>query len=121
MKTAIAFIAFGLIAFGPAALIAPESAASLFGVSIHTQESHVYLLAAATRDVVFGAWFLVLLLLRANRRLLSASLLILSLVPLCDGVNVLVHSGPRSLLTLIIHFGSLAILILFGGWLWRKD
>ena len=121
MKTGLAVIGFVLVGFGPAALIAPETAAHLFGISADTPESRAYLLAAATRDVALGVWLLALLAVRVRRRVLAVSVLAIAVVAAGDAANVFVHSGLGSALALGTHLGSLGMLLALGWWLWRGD
>ena len=119
--TALYFIALVLIAVGPAALAAPETAAYLFGIPAETSESRAYLLAAATRDVALGSWLLVLLALGVGQRVLAASVLAIAIVAAGDATNVLAHSESRSTLALVGHVGGLGALLALGWWLWRAD
>jgi hypothetical protein len=121
MKVGLVVIGLVLIGFGPAALVAPETAAHLFGIPADTPESRAYLLAAATRDVALGAWLLALLAVRVRRRVLAVSVLAIAIVAAGDAANVFMHAGPRGALALGTHLGSLSMLLALGWWLWRGD
>jgi hypothetical protein len=119
-NAAVALIGIGLLAIGAIAIAAPETAALMFGVPTQTTEARAYVWATATRDVAIGCWFLVLLALRVSRQALSASLIVIALIPIGDFVNVYSNAG-QSTTALLLHGGSSVVFLAFGGWLWRTD
>jgi hypothetical protein len=121
MNIGLHLVGLVLVAFGPAALVAPETAAYMFGIPADTSESRAYLLAAATRDVALGTWLLALLRLRVGQRVLAASVLAIAIVAAGDATNVLLHSGSRSGFALVGHVGGLGALLALAWWLWRAD
>ena len=118
-KAVIIIIGLGLLAFGPLALLFPETAASLYGIPADTPEPRAYLFAAATRDVAIGCLLFALLGLRANSRILAASVFAISVVAAADAANVIAHTGWRGSNAPVIHVGGLCVLLAVGCWLWR--
>lgn len=121
MKLVVAIIAVVLLAAGPAALVAPESAATAFGIALDGPASRVYLLATATRDAALGSLLLGLLGLGVRRRVLATSLWSIAIVAAGDASNVIVHATSERSLALVTHLGGLAALLGLGWWLWRSD
>ena len=119
MRKAVIIIGVGLLAFGPLALLSPETAASAYGIPADTPESRAYLLAAATRDVALGSLLFALLGLRASLRMLAASVFAISVVAAADAANVIAHTGWRGSNALVIHVGGFCGLLAMGCWLWR--
>lgn len=109
-----------LIAVGTLAVVAPETAAAMFGVPASaTTQTRAYVWSTGTRDIVIGIWFVALVVLRVGRRLLGASLLVTALIPVGDVIIVYFNSGTRSALPLILHSTSIVLFTVFGIWLWR--
>ena len=119
-NAAVALIGIGLLAIGALAIAAPETAALMFGVPTQTTEARAYVWATATRDVAIGCWFLVLLALRVSRQALSASLIVIALIPIGDFINVY-SNAAESTTALLLHGGSSMAFLAFGAWLWRTD
>jgi hypothetical protein len=119
MRLVLLIIAGALLAFGPLALFATDTAASAFGIPADSAASRAYVLATATRDVALGCWLLALLGLRAGRRVLAASVLAIALVAAGDAANVAAHAGWQGASALVIHIGGLVALIVVGVWVWR--
>jgi hypothetical protein len=117
-NAAVALIGLGLLTVGVLAIAAPETAALMFGVPTQTTEARAYVWATATRDVAMGCWFLVLLALRVSRQALGASLIVMTLIPIGDLVNVYSNAG-QSTMALLLHGGSSVVFLAFGVWLWR--
>jgi hypothetical protein len=116
MKKFLVLIAFGLLAFGPLALLAPETAASAYGIRADSPETRAYLFAAAVRDVALGCWLLALLGLGATRQMLAASVFAIAIVAAGDAANVLAHTGWRSSTALVVHAGGFFALVAVGIW-----
>lgn len=121
MKTVLLVIGVALLSVGPVALLMPEAAATAFGIPADTPQARAYLLATATRDVALGSWLLALLGLRADRRLLAASMLVIALVAAGDATNVVMHTGWHDAQALAIHVSGLGLLLALGWWLWHTD
>jgi hypothetical protein len=118
MRTILTLIGLGLLAFGPAALFAPELSANAFGLPADTAEARAYLYAAATRDVALGAGLLAALALGASHRVLAGLIFAMAIVAAGDAINVLAHQCFMGLAPLI-HIGSLIGLLVVGGLVWR--
>lgn len=112
-------IGISLIAVGTLALVAPETATAMFGVTTSAAQTRAYVWTTGTRDIVIGIWFVVLVVLRVGRRLLGASLLVTGLIPVGDVIIVYINSGTRSALPLSLHSASIVLFTAFGIWLWR--
>jgi hypothetical protein len=119
MRTLLTLIGLGLIAFGPAALLAPELSANAFGLPADTAEARAYLYAAAARDVALGAGLLAALALGASRRVLAGLVFAMAIVAAGDAINVLAHRGFTSIAP-VIHIASLIGLVVLGGWVRRS-
>lgn len=110
-----------LIAAGPATLLAPDEAAGAFGIAADSPEARGYILATASRDVALGVWLLALLALKADPRILAASVGAISVVAAADAVNVLTSPVGRPFPALIGHAGGLVVLLVLGWWLWKRE
>jgi hypothetical protein len=120
MKPLLTIIGLVLLAAGPAALLAPESAAAAFGIPIDGAASRAYLLATATRDVALGALLLALLRADATRRVLATTVLAIAVVAAGDAANVMGHASSQSWPALIVHVGGLVVLLAIGWRMWRS-
>jgi hypothetical protein len=119
MRKVLVLVALALISLAPVAQLAPDVAATAFGIPAGTAEARAYLVAAATRDLALGVWLLALLALRANRRVLAASVLAIAIVAAGDAANVVAYSGWRGASALVLHMGGLGVLLAVGWWLWQ--
>ena len=119
LKIVLVVIGIALLSAGPAALLAPESAAAAYGIAVDSPGAEAYLLASGIRDVALGVWLLALVGLGANRRLLAVSLLAIAVVAAGDALVVLLHSGGNGTPALFVHFAGLALLLLLVWLLWR--
>jgi hypothetical protein len=115
----VALFGIGLIGVGAASLVAPQTAASLFGVPASGGSTSAYIWAAGTRDIAIGGFVLVLIGLRVNARVVGALMLVVALIPVGDLVNVYVHAGTGSRESLVLHAVSVVFLVALGSSLWR--
>jgi hypothetical protein len=76
--------------------------------------------AAGLRDVALGVWFFLLLALRERPRVLGGSVLVATLVPLGDAINVYANAGTASPAALAIHGSGIVGFVAFGLWLWGR-
>ena len=111
VRITLALVGSALIAVGPVTLLAPDTAASAFGIPATTAETKAYLLASAMRDVALGSFLLAALARRASRRLLAGYVLALAFVAAADATNVAAyttrHGGASAL---VVHVGGVVVL-----------
>ncbi len=100
---AVAFIATSLLAIGATALVAPEKAASMFGVPYASTQTRAYVWAAGTRDIAIGGLLLGLVILRVGRQVLGASLIVAALIPVGDVLIVYINTGTQNKAALVLH------------------
>ena len=105
LRALVAIFSVALICIGVAALLAPGFAAAGYGVDVSTLSDHVYVRGAGVRDIVIGGILLVLLARLNETRTIGIAVLIATLVPIVDTINVLQASGVR--LALILHVGAI--------------
>jgi len=110
-----------LIAAGPATLLVPAEAAGAFGIAADSPEARGYLIATASRDVALGVWLLALLALRADSRILAASVGAIAIVAAADTLNVLTSPVARPFPALVGHFGGFLVLLVLVWWLRKGD
>jgi len=111
VRIALALVGSALIAVGPATLLAPDTAASAFGIPATTAETKAYLLASAMRDVALGSFLLAALALRASRRLLAGYVLALAFVAAADATNVAAYTARHGgAWALVVHVGGFIVL-----------
>jgi hypothetical protein len=120
MKAALAVIGVVLIAVGPVTLLAPDTAATAFGIPADTPAARAYLLAAGVRDVALGGWLLALLWLGARSRELAVSILAIAVVAAGDAANVVANVGSESGMALLVHIGGLTVMVALGCRLWMS-
>src|SRR5262245_30977063 len=116
LRFVVVIVGIALVGFGPATMLAPDLAASGFGVPAETSAARAYLLAAGTRDFALGIWLLALMWLQVSNRVLAASIFSIAVVAAGDAVNVLASGGRWS--AALVHGGSLLILAVLGWRLW---
>lgn len=119
MKVVLVLMGIALLAAGPATVLTPQTAATAFGIPADSANARAYLLATATRDVALGVWLLALIALKARRRILAGSMFALGIVAAGDAANVWTNRGGWGEPALIVHLGSLALLLGLGWWLSR--
>lgn len=112
-------IGISLIAVGTLAVVAPATAAAMFGVPTSATQTRAYVWSTGTRDIVIGIWLIALVVLRVGPRLLGASLLVTGLIPLGDVFIVYINSGTRSAVPLVFHSAAIVLFFAFGLWLWQ--
>ncbi len=78
------------------------------------------MLAIGARDVALGVWLLAMVALRAESRLLAASVWSIAIVAGCDALNVGLFTRWQNVMSLGPHIGGLVVLIALGYWLWPK-
>jgi Domain of unknown function (DUF4267) len=115
----VALFGIGLIGVGAASLVAPQTAAALFGVPASGGSTSAYIWAAGTRDIAIGGFVLVLVGLRVNARVVGAFMLVVAVIPVGDLVNVYIHAGAGSREALVLHGVSAVFLVALGRSLWR--
>jgi hypothetical protein len=101
----VAILSVVLVGIGLAALLAPGFAAAGYGVDVFTLSDHAYVRGAGVRDIAIGGILLVLLARRSEIRTVGIAVLVATLVPIVDTMNVLQASGVRP--ALILHVGSI--------------
>ena len=121
MKILLAIIGVLLLAAGPATLLAPESAASVFGIPVDGSASRAYVFATATRDVALGGVLLGLLYVGVARRVLATTVLAIAFVAAGDATIVIVQAGWQRWPSLIAHLGGLVVLLALGWRLWQSE
>lgn len=121
LRILIIAIGLALLLPAPIALVSPKLAASAFGVSANTVESHAYLYATATRDVALGVWLLSMVVLGASRRLLAAAVWSIAIVAAGDAVNVAYFTEFQNAPILLPHVAGFLVLCITGWVLWAKQ
>lgn len=119
INAVMVLIGISLIAVGTLAMVAPETAAAMFGVPASTNQTLAYVWSTGTRDIVIGIWLIALIVLRVSQRVLGASLLVTGLIPVGDVFIVYINSGTRSALPLVVHCAAIALFFAFGLLLWQ--
>lgn len=102
----VLLIALGIIFIGVRSILTPLRAAHDFGVPETENAESTYLWAKGTRDIVSGLIAIGLLWLRVRPEVIAVFILIASLIPLGDLLNVYAHIRGRSPLALFIHGGT---------------
>ena len=104
-----------LVALGVAAIVAPVTAARLFGVP--ATGDLPFVAVAGVRDLAAGLLVLAFALLR-DRRAVGACVLAGSVIAIGDGTMVLLH-GPAPLPFVVLHWGSAVACLAFAAVLLR--
>ncbi len=102
----VAAIVIGIIFIGGRFILAPVPAARDFGVPAKEAEKFAYLRAKGTRDIVSGLLLAGLLWTKVSPGVVSVFLLIASLIPFGDLLNVYANVGTRNFPALMIHGGT---------------
>ncbi len=117
---AVIVIGVSLLIVGGTALAVPGFAADMYGVAASDATARAYVWATGIRDIAIGFWLLVLVAIRAGARVLGISILVGSLIPIGDAINVWINAGTRSPLALALHISSVFLFIALGLWIWRN-
>lgn len=115
----VLLIALGIIFIGARFILSPLRAAHDFGVPERENAGSTYLWAKGTRDVVSGLIAIGLLWLRVRPEVIAVFILIASLIPLGDLLNVYAHMRGRNPLALFIHGGTALFMWVLGMFLLR--
>ena len=105
----VAVVGLGIIFVGVRECIYPAIAARQFGVPLLDPRDGDFLAIKAARDVASGIVALTLLGLR-NRKFLTYTFGVLTLIPICDGLIVLRHAGWSFAPALLIHWGTTVVM-----------
>ena len=102
----------GLVAVGIFFIFDNVDAAKLFGVPLQEGDGGTYVIAAAVRDLCVGILALAFALLR-DRRALGITVLLTAIIPIGDGIVVLLKS-PTPLQFLPLHWGGAVGCLIFA-------
>ncbi|HET6977257.1 MAG TPA: DUF4267 domain-containing protein [Pyrinomonadaceae bacterium] len=112
LRRLVVVLGVGLVAIGVIALLAPDFAATLYGVDATTLSARVFVRAAGARDVAIGAILIGLLFHRSDNGTVGIAVLVATLVPIIDTVSVLQAAGVQT--ALILHAGSILPMMAIG-------
>ena len=115
----IALIAIGIIVIGARFIVAPRPAARDFGVPAAETETLTYLWTKGTRDIVSGLLLAGLLWLKVSSIVIAVFLVIASLIPIGDLLNVYANVRTRNVPALIIHGGTALYMCILAAILLR--
>lgn len=104
-------IGLGIIFIGVREFLDPGTGARGFGVPLLDSGDRDLLAIKACRDVVAGILALTFLALR-ERRFLAYAMAVLTLIPIFDGVIVLRHDAWAFTPTILIHWGTAAVMLI---------
>ena len=119
MMTSIGFylsgvIAAGIIFIGCRFLLAPSTAAAGYGVPAGAEpHSRAYLSAKGIRDIASGL-FIAMLMAYGSAHALGWFMLIATLIPIADAVNVL-HQGGSRTIAFRVHGGTAVAMLITSG------
>lgn len=116
----VALTAAGIIFIGVRFIVSPLVGATGFGVPVAESQTFAYLWAKGTRDIVSGLFLIVFLSLKVSRRVLAAFILVASLIPISDTLNVYANVGASNLAALMIHGGTALFMIILATLLLRR-
>lgn len=108
----------GLVAVGVFFIFDNVEAAKLFGVPLQAGDSGTYVTVAAVRDLSVGILALAFALLR-DRRAMGLTVFLTGIIPVGDGIIVLLKS-PTPLQFLPLHWGGAVGCLIFGFILLRR-
>ena len=118
LSVAIAIVlGMGLVAVGIASIVSPQFASGMFGIAAFDRPAWAYLRAAGLRDIAIGILLFSFIALRSGPRVLGLALLILSLIPVGDAINVWMNAGTRNVAALALHIVSAIAFFVAGFWL----
>jgi len=107
-------IAVGIIFIGCRFLLAPSTAAAAYGVAAGAEpHSRAYLFAKGIRDIASGL-FIAMLMAYGSAHVLGWFMLIATLIPVADAVNVLRHGGSRTI-AFGVHGGTAVVMLIISG------
>ena len=107
-------IAAGIIFIGCRFLLAPSTAAAAYGVSAGVEpHSRAYLFAKGIRDIASGL-FAAMLIVYGSAHALGWFMLIATLIPIADAVNVL-HQGGSRTIAFRVHGGTAVAMLIISG------
>jgi len=107
-------IAAGIIFIGCRFLLAPSTAAAAYGVSAGAEpHSRAYLFAKGIRDIASGL-FAAMLIVYGSAHALGWFMLIATLIPIADAVNVL-HQGGSRTIAFRVHGGTAVAMLIISG------
>jgi len=107
-------IAAGIIFIGCRFLLAPSTAAAAYGVSAGAEpHSRAYLFAKGIRDIASGL-FAAMLIVYGSAHALGWFMLIATLIPIADAVNVL-HQGGSRTIAFRVHGGTAVAMLITSG------
>ena len=112
------FLALGIIFVGVRFIVAPSVGAEGFGISLADAHDLAYGRIKGIRDIFSGVVLLPLLWMRMRY---AAAWVFTSaiIVPLTDGVIVLVNNGASDVPHLLIHWGTTFVMIITSVLLFR--
>jgi hypothetical protein len=110
-------LGIGLIAVGIAAIVAPQFSSSMFGIAAVNRPAWAYLRATGLRDIAIGSLLFAFIALRSGPRALGLALMILSLIPIGDAINVWMNAGAQNVSALALHSVSAIAFFMIGFWL----
>lgn len=113
-------VGLGIIFIGIREFFYPGVAARGFGISLLDPRDGDLLAIKACRDVVSGVLALTFLGLR-DRRYLAYAIGVLSLIPAFDGLIVFRHAAWTFSPTILIHWGTAALMLVIVGLLRRGN
>lgn len=111
-------IAAGIVFIGARFIVDPSAGAAGFGVPADGMPTMAYLWAKGVRDIVSGLFLFMLLAMNAGRRIVAAFILVATLIPVADFVNVYLSVGSSS--ALLIHGGTAVFMLVLAALLRRK-
>jgi hypothetical protein len=107
-------IAAGIIFIGCRFLLAPSTAAAAYGVSaVAEPHSRAYLFAKGIRDIASGL-FIAVLIAYGSAHALGWLMLIATVIPIADAVNVL-HEGGSRTIAFRVHGGTAVAMLIISG------
>jgi hypothetical protein len=113
-------LALGIIFIGIRFIAAPQTGAAGFGISFTNMNDAVYGQIKGVRDIFSGVLLLVLLWLRLRKA--TAIVFTTSIiVPAGDFTIILSHNGPVDIGHLLIHGGTVVVMIITSVLLFRKS
>ena len=115
----VLLIAIGIIFIGTRFILSPIRAANDFGVPSDANSRPAYLWAKGMRDIVSGLLAIGLLWLKVSPEVIAMFILIASLIPLADAVNVYAHVRARNKIAIAIHGGTALFMWLLAFFLLR--
>jgi len=112
------FLALGIIFVGVRFIVAPSAGAEGFGISLADGHDLAYGRIKGIRDIFSGMVLLPLLWMRM-RSVAAWVFTTAIIVPLTDGVIVLVNNGASDVPHLLIHWGTAFVMMVTSVFLFR--